>query len=221
MNSADGKGHRLETDEAKQRIVDAAERVFLRVDLAGATMSAIAAEAGVSRPTLYKHFCSIDELALAVQMRALEKIYATMERRAGENGPAIARIETMLRDLAALCESDQANLRFLGLFDHYYGSSYRSHGMAERYSDFLGRYDRIEGLIAEGKADGSLRPDLDAHNAAYMVGNVFLAMMQRLSARGDILRREQRVDIKEQFEELIEMVLRYARNEKQGQGRAS
>jgi AcrR family transcriptional regulator len=221
MKASGDKGHRLEADEAKQRIVDAAERVFLRVDLAGATMSAIAVEAGVSRPTLYKYFSSIDELALAVQMRALEKIYATMERRAGEKGPAIERVETMLRDLAALCESDTAHLRFLGLFDHYYGSSYRDRGMAERYAAFLGRYDRIEGLIAEGKADGSLRPDLDAHNAAYMVGNVFLAMMQRLSARGDILKREQGVDTKGQFEELIEMVLRYARREKHGQGRAS
>jgi AcrR family transcriptional regulator len=221
MKASAGKGRRLEADEARRRIVDAAERVFLRVDLASATMSAIAAEAEVSRPTLYKHFRSIDELALAVQMRVLEKIYAVMERRADERGPALDRIETMLRDLEALCESDKANLRFLGLFDHYYGSSYRDPGMAERYAAFLGRFDRIEDLIAEGKADGSLRPDLDAHNAAYMVGNVFLSMMQRLCTRGDILRREQRVEIKKQFDELIEMVLRYARNEKNGQGRAS
>lgn len=212
MSEPRGKGRKSEADEARRRIIDAAERVFLRVDLTDATMSAIAAEAGISRPTLYKYFPSIDELALAAQMRALEAIYATMERRADESRPAIVRVEEMLRDLAALCESDKERIRFLGLFDHYYGSAYRDRGMAERYSAFLGRFDRIESLIAEGKADGSLRPDLDAHNAAYMVGNVFLAMMQRLSSRGDILRREQRVDVKKQFAELIEMVLRYARN---------
>ena len=213
MSMPKGKGRKIEADEARRRIVEAAERVFLRVDLAGATMSAIAAEAGVSRPTLYKYFPSIDELALAAQMRALDAIYATMERRADEEGPAIVRVEEMLRDLAALCESGKERIRFLGLFDHYYDSAYRNRSMSERYAAFLGRFDRMERLIAEGKADGSLRPDLDTHNAAYMVGNVLLAMMQRLCARGDILKREQRVDVKGQFDELIEMVLRYARND--------
>jgi AcrR family transcriptional regulator len=197
-------------------IVDAAERVFLRVDFPQASMSEIADEARISRPTLYKYFPSIDDLALAVQMRALDAIYGSLAEVLDREGRGLEVLEELLRDLVAGFDANRAHLRFMGLFDHYYHESYAGEGMAERYADYLGRFDQVEELIARGVRDGSVRVDIDAHNAAYMAGNALLSMMQMMAARGEIIEREQRVEIGAQFEELIAMVLRYAAADKDG-----
>lgn len=187
--------------------MDAAERLFLRQDLAEVNMSAVADAAGISRPTLYKYFPSLDDLALAVEMRAMDELYRVEERWLEGEGRAIDRIEGLLRELAGLALEDPAHLRFSGLFDHRYRSGYSSRDMAERYGDFLGRFDRIERLMAEGLADGSLRPGLEAHRTAYAIGNAFLALLQRVASRGELLEIEQRVKAADLLDGYIEMAI--------------
>ena len=62
-------------------IINAAERVFLRQGLLQSKMTEIATEAGISRPTLYKYFRTIDELAFEVQMRSLDMLNETVRER--------------------------------------------------------------------------------------------------------------------------------------------
>jgi len=187
--------------------VDAAERLFLRLDFAAVNMSAVAEEAGISRPTLYKYFPSLDELALAVEMRAMDELYQVEERWLDIEGRAIERIEGLLRELAGLALESPAHLRFSGLFDHHYRSGYSSRAMAESYGDFLGRFDRIERLVAEGMADGSLRHDLEAHRTAYAIGNAYLSLLQRVASRRELLEIEQRVKARDIFDDYIDMAL--------------
>ena len=187
--------------------MDAAERLFLNQEFAAVNMSAVADEAGISRPTLYKYFPSLDDLALAVEMRAMDELYRVEERWLESDSRAIERIEGLFRELARLALESPAHLRFSGLFDHHYRSGYSSKAMAESYGDFLGRFDRIERLVAEGVADGSLRPDLEAHRTAYAIGNAFLALLQRVASRRELLEIEQRVDARDILDDYIEMAL--------------
>jgi len=196
-----------ERDSRRETIVDAAERLFLRLDFAAVNMSAVAEEAGISRPTLYKYFPSLDELALAVEMRAMDELYQVEERWLDIEGRAIERIEGLLRELAGLALESPAHLRFSGLFDHHYRSGYSSRAMAESYGDFLGRFDRIERLVAEGMADGSLRHDLEAHRTAYAIGNAYLSLLQRVASRRELLEIEQRVKARDIFDDYIDMAL--------------
>jgi AcrR family transcriptional regulator len=187
--------------------VDAAERLFLRRDFPEVNMSGVADEAGISRPTLYKYFPSLDDLALAVEMRAMDALYRVEEAWLEGEGRAIERIEGLLRELGRLALESPAHLRFSGLFDHHYRSGYSSKAMAESYGDFLGRFDRIERLVAEGMADGSLRADLEAHRTAYAIGNAFLALLQRVASRGELLEIEQRIRSSDILDDYIEMAL--------------
>ncbi len=52
--------------DKEHRILDAALRVFSRTGYSGASMDAIAEEAGVSKPTLYQYFGAKDRLFLAM-----------------------------------------------------------------------------------------------------------------------------------------------------------
>lgn len=67
--------------EAKrQAVIDAAERIFLDQGYASASMDGIAAEAGVSKRTVYNHFASKQELFQAVVCRLYAGLHETQRR---------------------------------------------------------------------------------------------------------------------------------------------
>ncbi|MEW2437408.1 TetR/AcrR family transcriptional regulator [Streptomyces caniferus] len=62
--------------EARTRIEDAAARLFAERGFAGTTIGEIAAEAGLSKPMLYRHFDSKQELHLALLERHRDELAA-------------------------------------------------------------------------------------------------------------------------------------------------
>src|ERR1700722_14046875 len=77
-------GRTRETSEARQRILETADRLFYRDGIRAVGIDRIIAEAGVAKMSLYKHFPSKDDLILAVlQFReesVLEFFRSSMER---------------------------------------------------------------------------------------------------------------------------------------------
>jgi AcrR family transcriptional regulator len=59
-------GGKRETSEARQRILETADRLFYRDGIRAVGIDRIIAEAGVAKMSLYKHFPSKDDLILAV-----------------------------------------------------------------------------------------------------------------------------------------------------------
>lgn len=199
-------------DQQRRSIVEAAQRVFLREGLAQASMSEIAAEAGVSRPTLYKYFGTIGQLALEVQMRVLDLLYTTVrEQVEASSGSALDRVGAIFQACLSFFRANPQLIRFSCLFDLYYRDSYDSPASAECYAVFLRRFSDLEKIIERGQEEGSIRRDLDAHSAAVMLENTLLAMMQRMALRGAIPSREQNVEPVAQLEEMVAMMLWYLR----------
>lgn len=60
---------------ARDRLVDAAEACIDRFGVAKTTLDDVAAEANVSRATVYRYFHNRDELVLEVMLRELERSY--------------------------------------------------------------------------------------------------------------------------------------------------
>lgn len=77
----------------KERILDAADRLFYSQGITAVGVDAVAGEAGISKRTLYNHFASKDEL-----------IAAYLSRRGGlmvtEDGPPLAQILGLFDGLA-------------------------------------------------------------------------------------------------------------------------
>src|SRR6516164_9420827 len=59
-------GRQRETSEARQRILETADRLFYQHSIRAVGIDRIIAEAGVAKMSLYKHFPSKDDLILAV-----------------------------------------------------------------------------------------------------------------------------------------------------------
>jgi AcrR family transcriptional regulator len=196
-------------DRRRRLIVDAAERVFLNSDLARTTMADIAREAGTSRVTLYKYFATIDELAFEVQMRALDVMLGPSRYAVVGEGSALEKIERFFSTALNSFDENRQHIRFSGLFDHYYQSTYPNLELEKRYADFLSRFNLLEKILLQGIIEGSIRKDLDVHNTSVLLGNLFIGLMQRMAIRGDILSKEQNIDPKKQLDELIKMISTY------------
>jgi AcrR family transcriptional regulator len=65
---------RLPKEARRVQLIAAAEAVFGEVGFSGATMELIAARDGVTRPLIYEHFASIDEIYLECHRTAREEM---------------------------------------------------------------------------------------------------------------------------------------------------
>ncbi|PJE97977.1 TetR/AcrR family transcriptional regulator [Streptomyces carminius] len=68
MGTTQREGRRTATERRRRELLEAAERVVLR-DGPGASMNAIAAEAGITKPILYRHFGDKGGLYRALAVR--------------------------------------------------------------------------------------------------------------------------------------------------------
>jgi AcrR family transcriptional regulator len=83
--------------EAKrERILEAAQDLFLRNGLRGTTMEAIAREARIAKPTLYAHFPDKDAVFLAILEQILAAKIAAFEAGLDGDGPIEARVGAAL-----------------------------------------------------------------------------------------------------------------------------
>jgi TetR/AcrR family transcriptional regulator, mexJK operon transcriptional repressor len=82
------------TERKREAILVAGRRVFLRSGYRGSSMDAIAAEAKVSKRTLYAHFESKESLFVAIVRDACERVVAPITR-----GRPHDDVETTLRAL--------------------------------------------------------------------------------------------------------------------------
>jgi AcrR family transcriptional regulator len=131
-------------------ILDAVENLLER--RAQASISAVAAEAGVSRVTVYAHFPTVETLLEAAVERAVRRTMTALEGVGLDDGPPVQVLERMLaaawRHLARYGAMAQAVAEQMSP-----EAIARTHQAAHR---------TIGALLARGQADGSFRTDLPA-----------------------------------------------------------
>ncbi|WLQ44536.1 TetR family transcriptional regulator [Streptomyces laculatispora] len=104
--------HRTAAERRRRELLEAADRVVLR-DGPGASMNAIAAEAGITKPILYRHFGDKGGLYRALAKRHTDALLSAL--RAALDAPAErrARVEATLDTYLAAIEARPQVYRFL------------------------------------------------------------------------------------------------------------
>jgi AcrR family transcriptional regulator len=74
------------------RVLDAALALYLERGMRDTSLSAVAARAGVSRPTVYKHVGDVAAVAQAVVDRELERFFRALADELAGDGPAADRV---------------------------------------------------------------------------------------------------------------------------------
>lgn len=85
--TARGWASRPAPEVARERLLDAAGRCFVRHGPAATTLSMIAAEAGCSRPTVYRYFADRDSLRVAFIRRAARELGASIRAELDTSAP--------------------------------------------------------------------------------------------------------------------------------------
>jgi AcrR family transcriptional regulator len=170
-----------ESARRRERILEAARRCFGASGFAGATVEAIASEAGVSNGLLYQFFRSKDHL-FEVVVDDLIRDWVRAMVGVGEDETAGEALEGMLRRSVAFCRSHPL-LPALLTRDHLLE--------LERTSDVASRRVRahrahVAALLRRGIEAGEFRPDLDVPAVADVVCQLQVDYSTR-AYRGDPL----------------------------------
>ncbi|MFW0794805.1 TetR/AcrR family transcriptional regulator [Gordonia sp. CPCC 205515] len=149
-------GHRgLPVDDKRELLLDSAERVFCRAGYAGTTMAALAAEAGVTRPTIYAYYPSKDEVFRALAQRVRAELL-DLQERADVTSP-----RDTLR--GTLTESLNAYVRHHGMVTVIAHQALVDPSIRSLQEEIYDRANRrhtryIERLVAAGVADPPVAP---------------------------------------------------------------
>lgn len=164
----------------RQRLLEAAARVYGRDGLSGATTRAIAIEAGVNEVTLFRHFQTKDRLLAAVVGDAFG---AEPSAKAVPVPPVTGDLRADLIQLARsyerlLIENMPLIRAMVGEIQH--------HGREHEKQVFKGVFRPLkEALVArleEARATGRLRTDISADLLADLFGGMlFSGVMRRAS----------------------------------------
>ena len=83
-------------EDISDLILDAADRLLARYGYKKMTMDDVAKEVGIGKGTIYLHFKSKEEIALARVDRIVDRLNERLRGIAHSNGSAVARLRRML-----------------------------------------------------------------------------------------------------------------------------
>ncbi len=137
-------------------LTDVALRVFARKGYDGASMDDVAAEAGITKASIYHHVSGKEELLARGFNRALDALFAIFEEPDAAAGTPSARLRYIVRRVAETTTRHLADVTVL----------FRARGNSEVEREALERrrrFDRtVAELIVQAQQAGEVRADLDA-----------------------------------------------------------
>jgi AcrR family transcriptional regulator len=145
-------------------LLEAAAEVFAEQGFSGASIQAIAARAGVTSATIYRHFDSKADLLLGVVEEEVHAIPLAEHRRAGGADP----LDSFGRLVATYAEPARRQIRRLAIELHAAAS--RDPAASELLLAFNQRvHADLARRLRDGVAAGVLPPDLAVERAASLL----------------------------------------------------
>lgn len=166
------------SEQRRARILEAARECFGRLGFGGATVEAIASEAGVSNGLLYQFFRNKEELFQVVVEDVIRE-WSRAIAAGNEGDSASERLERMFRSSLRFCANNPLLPAVLT----------RAHALDLERLD-ANRVDRLNahrklvaGVIRDGIASGEFRADLDVPALADLIGQLHIDYSTRTYRR--------------------------------------
>lgn len=197
---ADRRNGKFQVDHQREVILTSAEKVFLEKGLENVKMSDIAAEAGITRMSLYRYFSSRDPIAFEVAVRFLKRIKSASD----VSNQSAYFPEVKENCLAMIDQFHQIRhaYQYIGMFDHLYGDHYPNEDMAGWFKDQVNSMwwggDKFQGKVTK-----LMRSEV------VMLLNVIVSFLERMAARGELMAGEQEVALEDQLRLFKRMICTY------------
>jgi len=178
--SEPGKGNRrpprLPGKERRRQVIEAAAALFSRKGFGGTTTRQVAAAAGISEPTIFKHFATKEDLyAAIIEAKAQTEAILESADPAARRGDDAAVLRALAQEMIGRTQADPTLMRLL-LFSALEGHAlsdmfFRSR--VKRVDEFLSRY------IADRVAAGAFRPVEPLQAAWNFIGMIAYHLLYR------------------------------------------
>jgi AcrR family transcriptional regulator len=154
-----------QTEETREKILVAAEALFIEKGFFDAQMKALAVDVGISRNSLYRYFQDKNDLGYAVLGVVLNRIESRFQLlltdpvlNAGLCGREQLR---MILKTGFLNEDLRADFSFMAEFDAHFSGSRIPPDFQSRVGTSVSTsmWSRVGEIVAAGMADGSIRQD--------------------------------------------------------------
>ncbi|RAI85878.1 MULTISPECIES: TetR/AcrR family transcriptional regulator [Paenibacillus] len=207
--------HQQIKNQHRDDLIEAGKELFLKYGLLQVKIKDVCTKAELSRVTFYKHFQSMDELLLTVQMQLVEKLTDHVRHAAIPNENGREQLAAMLNAWVHFAQNHPDHIRFIQLFDINY-EVYDFHPeLREVYDRFThnGKENHfLLGALTTGIADGSIQNPSPPLKLAQFIFTVMMGMLQKMvtSRSNDLYPPDDQMT-----EQLVHMLLHYACNEDQ------
>lgn len=185
--------------DKRERILDAAERVFARHGFYTARVAEIARDAGVADGTIYLYFKSKDDLLISLFESRMERVNTELQAKVGEVDTAPEKIRVFLNAYAALAKEHPHVAEVLTI-ELRQSSKFMKEYANPRFGEFL---RMLAHIVEQGQKAGELDNKIPAHVAARAL---FGAIDELVLAW--VLGRGEKFDILRAAEQLGAMTLR-------------
>ncbi len=177
-----------EKEYRKQMIIEAAEKVIFTKGYEKATMDDVAAEAELSKGTLYLYFKSKEEVYLALVLKGMKLLREMFAE-------AVAKEPNGLCKVRAIGET---YIRFNREYPNYYHALMFYQGLevnleseaAMELKTFHESKDAMKlftSVIEEGLKDGSIRKNVDSEKTALLLWGESSGVLQLIASKGHAL----------------------------------
>ena len=159
-----------QTEETKERIIEAARDLFLSNGFFETQMKDVAEKVGISRTSLYRYFRDKLDLGMAiieVSFAVIEADSTWKEAVSACGDSALARLDSFLRHSMTAPKFHRIRT-FVAEFDAYFSGCRIPPDFSDRLRKYLRSNQIISQLVAEGIDDGSIRPDVDQIGRAHV-----------------------------------------------------
>lgn len=172
---------RAGTGEKRLRILEAARSVCDRLGYEAATMDAVAAEARVSKGTLYNFFDSKEDLFVATVLQEYDEGELRIAAHVGPSEDPVARLEgllsAMVESFPVIAGGMMVNLQVWAVV------SRDTEARRRMFEDLSARYGRhgeeLRATLRAGRDAGRFRADFDVDAAADAVAALFDGFVYR------------------------------------------
>lgn len=204
------KTYQHHRENQRERILEAAETLFIRNGIDNVNIGNIADAARISRMTLYEYYPNKQEVAWAIFQELLEDMQTDPTGPLLQSeGSGFQRIEHAMLVMIDLLEQHPEHLRFIVEFNTLYareGNPARVRQIVEQAEP--GGYDLFAQMLQQGMTDGSLRPDLDPGLLSAAILNLLNGMNSRFALLGDLIREEYGQPVMDIYREICRAFLR-------------
>jgi TetR/AcrR family transcriptional regulator, fatty acid metabolism regulator protein len=174
--------------DKRERILDAAERVFAEHGFFAARVSEIAKEAGVADGTIYLYFKSKDELLISLFESRMDRFNARLAAAIPQDGRPTDKLLAAIKTYLRLVRDERLVAEVLTI-ELRQSAKFMKEASNPKFGDLL---RMLAGFVSEGQAAGELSADVPAPIVARMIFGILdelaLAWLLQRGEKFDIVR---------------------------------